>query len=308
MKDRKSLYLLIFALTVTTISFVLISIWGYHFYFAKSKTQTAQPVFQQVKQAPLKVQKATLSDSLQTLLNLTAKGLVNENDSTILDSSVDKTLAVKLIELNRLKNEIAEILTNKSSPGDTSANAKISQLQQSVEELQKQSNEVAEENARLNEMVKQLMGKKGTSTVGTSNSKKHLAGSAYTLPVLVSHLRFVGLSINNDKKETKIAAKTERLYGSFQINVKPSNKNTAIYVVVVQPNGKTLLNSAWESGTFETKTGSKVYSALLHFDNVKDNGNRLVFSIDSHNFQKGKYAMQIYHQGVMIGRLTRTFY
>jgi len=308
MNDRKSLYLLIFSLTVVTISFVLISIWGYHFYFAKRNTQPAQPIYKPVKEAPLKVQKNTTSDSLQTLLNLTAERLVNETDSSYLDSSVDKNLAAKLIELNRLKNEIAEILKNKSSPGDTSANQKISQLQQSVEELKIQNNEVAEENARLNEMVKQLMEKKGTPTSSTSNSKKRLAGSAYTLPVLVSHLRFVGLSINNDKKVTNIAAKTERLFGSFQVNVKPTNRNNAIYVVIIQPDGKTLVNAELQSGTFKTKTGSKVYSTVLHFDNKKDNGNRLVFSIDSSNFQKGKYAMQIYHQGVLIGRLTRTLF
>ena len=307
MKDRKSLYLLIFALTVVTISFVLISIWGYHFYFAKNKVT---PAVQTVQQEPEMVHKTSMKDSLQTLLNSTVGELGNTNDSAYMDSSNDKTLAVKLIEFNKLKNEIAEILRNKSSSADMSvASDKISQLQQSVEELRKQNNEVAEENARLNDMVKQLLEKKGAPEPRVpAHSAKRLASSAYTLPLLVSHLRFVGISVSNDKKETNIAANTERLYGSFEINVKPTNKNTAIYVVVIQPNGKTLLNSAWESGTFETKSGSRVYSALLHFDNQKDNGNRLVFSIDSHNFQKGKYAMQIYHQGVMIGRLTRTLF
>ena len=148
MKDRKSLYLLIFALTVTTISFVLISIWGYHFYFAKSNATIAIPEHDSktVQQAPVMVQKTTTNDSLQTLLNLTAERLANETDSSYLDSSLDKTLAVKLIELNRLKSDIAEILKHKNSPGDTSANQKISQLQQSVEELKTQNNEVAEEN------------------------------------------------------------------------------------------------------------------------------------------------------------------
>ena len=141
-----------------------------------------------------------------------------------------------------------------------------------------------------------------------SSAKKHLASSAYTLPLLVSHLRFVGMTVSDNNRVTNIAAQTERLYGSFQLNVKPANTNNAIYVVVIQPNGKTLLNSAWESGTFETKSGIEKYSTVLHFDNQKDNGNRLVFSIDSHNFQKGKYAMQIYHDGVMIGRLTRTLF
>lgn len=308
MKDRKSLYLLIFALTAITISFVLISIWGYHFYFAKIKTQ---PVSQQVKQEPLVVHKTDEKDSLQNLLNSAVEELGNKNDSIYFDSSIDETLALKLIEFNRLKKEITEILKNKSSSKDTSGtSAEISKLQQSVEELRTQNDEVEAENQRLNDVVKQLMNKKnpGTGRSSTSSARKHLAGSAYTLPVLVSHLRFVGLAVNNDKEETNIAAKTERLYGSFQVNVKPTNKNKIIYVAIIQPDGKTLLNPEIKPGSFITKTGNKLYSAIIRFDNKRDNGNRLVFSIDSPNFQKGKYAMQIYHQGVLIGRLNRTLF
>ena len=310
MKDRKSLYLLIFALTVVTISFILISIWGYHYYFDSMKPQ---PISQIIPKDSSIVHKTSMKDSLQTLLNTTVEQLGVENDSTVYDSSVDKTLALKLIEFNRLKNEIAEILRNKSSSQDMSnAGQKIVQLQQNVDELRDKNNEVAAENERLNNMVKQLIAKKST-TPGKANtsrpSKTHLASSAYTLPLLVSHLRFVAMTVTDDNQAiTNLAANTERLSGAFEINVKPGNTTTEIYVVVEQPNGKTLFNSAWQSGNFETKTGRKVYSALLHFDNIKDNGKRLSFSIDSHNFQKGKYVMQVYHQGIMIGKLTRTLF
>ena len=284
MKDRKSLYLLILALTLVTTSFVLISIWGYHFYFDKKK---AEPVAQKVV-LPTFPQKKTVKDSLQTLFNTAVEELGNPEDSISFDSSIDKTLALKLIEFNQLRNEIAEILKHKNSTGDmTEANEKISQLQESVEELKNKNDEVAAENARLSEMVKQLMDKKSASSrrTTTSTTKKHLAASAYTLPVLVSHLRFVGLSINNYKEETNIAAQTERLYGSFQVNIKPFNSDKILYVVIIQPDGKILHNSTGKAGTFITKTGTKTYSVAIHFDNKIDNGNRLVFSIDSHDFQ-----------------------
>jgi hypothetical protein len=306
MKDIKSLYLLIFALTVVTISFVLISIWGYHFYFAKSNAQSLSETRQKNP-----VHKTDIKDSLETFLNSAVEKVGNENDSIYFDSSVDQTLALKLIEFNRLKNEIAEILKNKSASKDTAgSNKEILQLQQSVEELRTQNIEMQAENERLNDIVKQLLDKKPTTSgrSSTSSSRKHLSSSAYTLPVLVSHLRLVGLSVNNDKKETNIAAKTERLYGSFQVNVKPMNKNNIIYVAIIQPDGKTLLNTEMKPGSFITKTGSIVYSTIIHFDNKKDNGNRLVFSVDSPNFQKGKYTMQIYHQSVLIGRLNRTLF
>lgn len=300
MKDRKSLYLLIFALIVVTIAFILISIWGYHFYFDSKNSKglaDIQPVSVITK-------KTTMRDSLQTLLNSTVGQINGTSDSGLYNVSNDTALEAKLLEFNRLKNEIAEILKNKTSVNDMAvASEKIGELQQSVNELKNKNDEVAAENARLQKIVQQLMVEKKGSR--SKNKKVHSS----RLPLLVSHLRFVGIGMKNDnKRETNIAAQTEKLYGSFQINVKPTNPTTSIYVEIIQPNGKTLLNSAWQSGTFETSSGRKFYSALLHFDNIKDDKNRLQFTIESHNFQKGKYTMQIYHQGIMIGRLVRTLY
>jgi regulator of replication initiation timing len=305
MKDRKSLYLLIFALTVVTIAFILISIWGYHFYFQSKDTKPLSDV----QNVPVIVKKTAMRDSLQTLLNSTVQEMNYEDDSTFYDSSGDTTLELKLIEFNRLRNEIAEILKNKTSSGDMSvASEKIGQLQRSLDELRNKNNEVAEENARLNKILKKLIVEKEHGN-NTNKSARKKTTSTSSLPLLVSHLRFLGIGMKNDNQRvTNIASQTVKLLGSFQINVKPNNPSTSIYVEIIQPNGKTLLNSSWQSGTFETTSGRKVYSALLHFDNTKDNKNRLQFSIDSHNFQKGKYTMQIYHQGIIIGRLVRTLY
>jgi len=121
-------------------------------------------------------------------------------------------------------------------------------------------------------------------------------------------LRFVGLSVSKNKSVTNIAAQTEKLYGSFEINIKPNNKDNTIYIVIVQPDGNTLVSPGGRSGTFKSDSGTRPFTTSILFDNKRDNGNKLVFAIDSRNFQKGKYAMQIYHQGVMIGRLTRIFF
>lgn len=305
MKDRKSLYLLIFALSVVTIAFILISIWGYHFYF---QSKDPKPL-SDVQNVPVIAKKTAMRDSLQTLLNSTVQEMNYQDDSTFYDSSDDTTLELKLIEFNRLRNEITEILKNKTSSKDMSvASEKIGQLQQSVDELRNKNNEVAQENARLNKILKKLIVEKRYGS-NVNKSAKTRTTSSSSLPLLVSHLRFLGIGMGNDNQRvTNIASQTVKLLGSFQINVKPDNPSTSIYVEIIQPNGKTLLNSSWQSGTFETSSGRKVYSALLHFDNAKDNKNRLQFSIDSHNFQKGKYAMQIYHQGIMVGRLVRTLY
>jgi hypothetical protein len=304
MKDRKSLYLLIFALLVVTISFILISIWGYNFYFQPKVPQT---VTQEIQQTVPTAKKTSMKDSLQMLLASTVEQLGN-TDSTFYDSSTDKTLELKLIEFNKLKNEIAEILKNKSSSKDMSeASEKIGQLQKSVDELRSKNDEVARENMRLNKVLKQLI----KANKSPQRKIKTVEKVNYTGPlsVLVSHLSFKGVTeSDNNERETNIAAQTVKLTGSFLLSAKPTNTSTSIYVVIVKPDGNTLLNSSWQSGTFETSSGRQTYSALIHFDNVKDNNNRLQFTIDARNFQKGKYAMQIYHDGIMIGRLVKTFY
>lgn len=304
MKDRKSLYLLIFALLVVTISFILISIWGYNFYFQPKVPQT---VTQEIQQTVPTAKKTSMKDSLQMLLASTVEQLGNQ-DSTFYDSSTDKTLELKLIEFNKLKNEIAEILKNKSSSKDMSeASEKIGQLQKSVDELRSKNDEVARENMRLNKVLKQLI----KENKPPQRKIKTVEKVNYTGPlsVLVSHLSFKGVTeSDNNERETNIAAQTVKLTGSFLLSAKPTNTSTSIYVVIVKPDGNTLLNSSWQSGTFETSSGRQTYSALIHFDNVKDNNNRLQFTIDARNFQKGKYAMQIYHDGIMIGRLVKTFY
>jgi hypothetical protein len=306
MRDSKSLFLLVFALVLITVSFVLISIWGYHFYF-QGKDNKLPPA-----ENSLIAKKTITRDSLQNVLDSTIQQLGAQPDSAFYftgDSS-DKALEAKLLEYQRLKGEITEILKNKTSSKDMAvASEKIGELQQSIDELRNQNNQVAQENARLNKMVQQLLSQNKTKkNISSSGNEKRSTDEELlpALPLLVSHLRFSAMAVNGEYIEpTTQAAEAARLEGSFQINIQSSQNNSPdIYIVITQPNGKVLLNSAWESGTFATASGRKIYSVLLHFEN-KDNNSRLQFSINSNKFQKGVYAMEIYHNGILIGRLTK---
>jgi outer membrane murein-binding lipoprotein Lpp len=307
MRDPKSLYILIFALSLVIISFVLISIWGYHFYIQpkeNTKTETLNKV-------PPTVQKIETSDSLPSHRDPVATDLGIRQNNPLYDSTdtQDKTLELKLLEYNKLKDDITEILKNKaSSPKEVSAaNEKIVQLQQNIDELRNQNNAVARENARLNKMLKQfIIENKQNVESGLNNSAKDDQIKNSNSPsLLVSHLKF--FTIDEHKRSTKLASNAVRWEGSFEININAEKNNSQdIYVVIIQPNGKVLLNSAWESGTFQVNSERKVYSAILHFDPVKDNHKRLYFSIDSHSFQKGTYRMLVYYTGILIGRMDRS--
>lgn len=307
MRDPKSLYILIFALLLITISFVLISIWGYHFYIQpKENVKTETP-----DKSSLTVPKNERIDSLQNYRDSAAPELGIRQNNSLHDSTdtLDKTLESKLIEYNKLKEDITEILKNKTSSTKaiSDANEKIAQLQQNIDDLRNQNNAVAKENAKLNKMLQQFIAenkKKEKSKV--NNSTKNSQTNKTAPPaVLVSRLKF--FAVDENKRLTKLASNAVRWDGSFEINVNPEKISSQdIFVVIIQPTGKVLLNSAWESGTFEANSERKVYSTVLHFDVVKDNHRRLYFSIDSHSFHKGTYKMLIYYNGTLIGRMDRS--
>jgi hypothetical protein len=298
MKDRKSLYLLIFALIVVMIAFTLISIWGYRFYFSKKVAQKVNAL------AEKKTNDARVYQTYQKPLDSALQQLNNPADTITYDSS-DHELALKIMEFNRIKNEIALILKKRASAKDSASEIEVVNLQKTIDKLRNQNIEITKENARLNEMVKLLPESKQKEKQQRPASEKSKEQPASSLPLLVSHLRFG--AYNNDQK-TGVASKTKKLAGSFEINVKPQNTSAVIYVVIVQPNGKVLLNASGASATFQTISGRKVYSAAVHFDNERDNHKRLQFSVNSDTFYKGKYKMQIYHEGIIIGRLEKILY
>jgi hypothetical protein len=246
----------------------------------------------------------TNAETDQILLDSAIQGLNNPADTITYDSS-DRQLAFKILQFNRIKNDIAFILKNRISAKDSSSGTKVAELEKIIDELRNQNLEMSKENERLNEMVRQLAVNKNNIQNEKAVFSKNKEQSASNLPLLVSHLRFV--AYNNEKK-TGLASETKKLQGSFEINVKPQNAVKEIYVVIVQPNGKVLLGSSRTSATFETASGGKYYTAVVHFDNEKDNHTRLQFSVNSGAFRKGQYIMQIYHEGIMIGRLKKWLY
>ena len=309
MRDPKSLYILIFALSLVTISFVLISIWGYHFYIQPKENAFSQ----HTNKTPTIIQKKETTDSLknfQDTANANPESVIQKNN-LVLDSTdtSDKELESKLLEYDKLKEDIATILKNKtSSTKDLSqANEKIAELQKNIDDLRNQNNAVAKENAKLNKMLEQFISEnkqKGKSSV--NNSAKNSSATKVASPsVLVSRLKF--FAVDENKSLTRLASNAVRWDGSFEINVNSDKiSSQKIFVVIIQPTGKVLLNSSSETGTFEVNSVRKVYSAVLHFDIVKDNHRRLYFSIDSHSFHKGNYKMLIYYSGILIGRMDRS--
>lgn len=299
---------MILALVLVTSSFILISIWGYHYYF---QPKDNLPGF---KKKEKKQQESTATryyDSTQNFTDSTRSFLDPKSQNLVLNNSdsLSKTLQLKLIEYKKIQEEIAEILKNKAVLKNKVDEAKkISEIQKSIDSLKRKKEEMIMENEKMNQMLTQKEQLQNTVTKNDNfkNTKTILPAS---LPLLVSHLNFVAISEKKGdyEKQTMLASQATKFEGSFEININPKmNTASEIFVKILQPNGRPILNASSGFSVLEAEAGKSAYSVVLHFDKNKDNHSRLKFSIATDVFHKGKYTMQIYHNGVMIGRMQRT--
>jgi hypothetical protein len=121
---------------------------------------------------------------------------------------------------------------------------------------------------------------------------------------MASALNLAAVDAREDKDvPTEQAKKADKLVGSFVVqNNMDKVMNAEVFVVLTEPDGQTLQNSSWDSGTFTTKQGSrKSYTRKVKFDYDKGEQKRLLFSFDMENAKAGKYALQVWHEGLLIG-------
>lgn len=319
MRDAKSLLLLLVSLLLVLVSFGLLWTWGYRFY-NKNDEITKAPV--KIVMVDSNAIANRVRDSLQTVYAETLQSLDSQYKSTLSNSDSLKTqLDIKLDEFYRLSNEIAALLKNRNANTNyTTAKQKINELQNKVEDLKDKNQVVEKENNKLTAVLDNIRKPEkpqDTNTKKPEFNTKQVSGnnnvsekSTPTFAVFVANdLRLSGLMVNRDDKEveTSVADQTEKFGGSFNVlNNISQLSNAEVVVVILQPDGRPLKTSGWESGSFNTPDGKKVYSYKFNFKYIKGENKRLYFSLRSaEKYQKGDYTMQVYYNGMMIGRTTK---
>lgn len=295
---------MLLALALVTVSFVLISIWGYHYYFQNESEKSASTF----KKTP-EMRKKPLEDSLQHFKDSNTLPInPQEKNIEIVPDSSDKTLELKISEYNQLKDEISEMLKNKAAlKNKVEEMKKIGEIQKNIDSLKEQKDAIIKENERMDQLLKQKQQEQIVHKTEIEKSlKSHPASSG--LPLLVSHLKFEAVKVTeNYDAPTVLASKAAKLEGSFEISIiSKKNVSSEIFIKILQPNGRPVLDAASGFALLENNQGKSSYTSLLHFDKNKDNNKRLNFSITPKEFYKGKYTMQVYHNGVMIGRTQRS--
>jgi len=211
----------------------------------------------------------------------------------------------------KLRNEISTILQDESPSADLElAKMKIGQLQTLVDILKNKNTEITKENDRLYVLLKQLAIEGKPAEYPTKNNGAD--NNSPSTPTADAGLRVDNIQLSaittTDfiEKETTHAEETDKLVGSFTVKSGGGqNMVSELMVVVLQPDGKVLQNSNWETGIFYTKQGKQIYSNKLRFDNNGDT-KQLNFSLQAEKYLPGRYTVELYYNGLMIGKTTRT--
>jgi flagellar motility protein MotE (MotC chaperone) len=320
MKDTKSLTLLLLSSVLFLLSIILLCTWGYQYYhqIQVDKSQT-----QQTTKTAAAVADAT-RDSLLKIYKVTLNSLDNRADTAYyIADSLNGQLNVNLQEFYRLRDEIAALLQSQTPKTEDLllARKKITELQGRVEQLRYRNTDVEAENRRLKAVIEQLSKSANGAAVTTAgggdavqeyiaSSKNNASNAAANASgsIVAANLSLTAVKgADENLVITNEANGAQKLVGSFLVkNNSLSNHLCDLVVVVLDPSGRVIQKSAWESGAFETRNGRKIYSVKLRCETNKGESRQLNFSLNADNYPKGSYTMQVYHDGVLIGRVSKS--
>jgi hypothetical protein len=309
MKDYKSILLIFVSLLLLTVSLALLWTWGYNY----GKKKYSPPTSVGVDSLGNKI---LTKDSLNQLY-INALNNLNTLDLALSKAdSLKLDITFKLSEFNHLRDEIATLLSNPTDiEGLSQAQQKIGVLQTKVDDLRKQNLAIQKENKRLGILLDKLakVGDSGNDIIAdakTITEQKLTPDKPNPSGVLtISDLNMVGLA-NDDINltETDLADNLNRFTGSFLVrNNLSQNAFGEVMVVIVQPNGKILQSSSWDSGTFETKDGRKIYTIKVKFDCNKGELKKVPFSVSADQYEKGNYQVMLYQNGNLITKVSKSF-
>lgn len=235
-------------------------------------------------------------------------------------------------EINKLKAEINDLLKiKKNNDGFELAKQKIGELQEKINELAGRNDKVEKENKELYSMLKTISDeRKAVNMNQTARPIPAVFENKVVAPEKPAFKKSEPVSVNypgvanvvleaadlqlsaitvldNKELETYQALQTDKFVGSFTVrNNNSLNGIGAIVVVVQQPDGHVLQKSAWESGTFESPEGKKIYSCKLYFEYKAGEAKRISFALNADRSIKGNYIMQLYFKGKLIGKIYKT--
>jgi hypothetical protein len=304
MKDSRNLML-------GLLSAGLVVTWTYHLVDKSGYSKQRREVF--IKDSSAIAQ--AVSDSLQKLYNSTISSLDVKLDSVKSNANLlQGELGSRIIEINKLKSEIGNILkrTDLSKQDLLKARTLTAELKTRIDELQNQNRTIEEEKRQissefdaLNTQVTAL----NQTNSGLDQENKKLNEKLVDAGTFVaSEMRLSAIQTKANKEIEAVQAKrAEKFVISFLLQNNVNNyENSEIFVVLTDPNDQVIEFSAWDTGLFDTKTdGRKKYSRKIRFAYNKGESHEIIFSMNAPEYVRGKYQLQVYHNGTLIGKTSK---
>jgi acetyl/propionyl-CoA carboxylase alpha subunit len=286
MKDSRSILLLL-------VSFCLIGTWVYHIY-DKSKYAAVQPT------QPSKIDSTESTTQLgDSVTQLYQSAVVQLEDAKTGRDSLNRQLQDKVNEIDTLRIEINRMLgeTNLTREDLKKALAKIQNLQQKINQLYQSNTSVAT-----------APGSQSTGgnivTQQRTNPGKQSAQVAVDVQLQATDIAFQAIKKPADEVTDVDGDNPEQIAVSFQLKNPSNNEGSAsIYVILKDPTGNIVQDDQWMAGMFQSKTDGYIkYSRKLNWDYSKGDAKRLNATIPVNKISKGGYQLQLYQNGLRIGK------
>lgn len=296
LKESRISFLLLFSLCLLLLAFIILFAWGFIYYRNAAEVVKNQPTIIIKDSSSIA---AGIRDSLQKIYANTWQQINQQLDVANTDAdSIQGNMDMKYQEFSQIRSEISRILDANKTPSQMdTARLKLAELQMRLEDWRKKYNDVAAENQRLSALLRQL-----ASTPANEKRQTISNTSIPVIPISASAANLPAMQVQAWQLKAEEEADRVRLRGSLEVTNNDNVSSVEMFVVILQPDGKLLKQSGWDSGSFQTREGTKIYSCKLRFDCAKGENKSLNFSVPSGNLQKGMYSIQVYHKGVMVAR------
>jgi hypothetical protein len=295
--------------------FIILAICGWYFYIFFYNYNKGYDAAMKLKNEAIANNIAEAKDGGKNNNNTNSLQEIDKDINFSNTAAIYKETSQKLDEVNNLRSEIANLLKgDKSQENLNEAQVKIFLLQEKVGLLQSRFLDISEENKRLQLLLNQML---ASGKLSYNNSKiKTYKQEETAIPVvnietakvnstnaaIATGLHLFAVADNN---ETNQSVDADKIVGTFMLKNITNKANAEVVVVVLQPDGTVLKNSVWESGTFETREGKKVYSRKIIFES-ESTEKQVNFSLSPDNFSKGNYTMQVWYNGSMIAKTVKS--
>ena len=262
---------------------------------------------------------SNVKDSLKNVYTNTVSSI--DTNLVRTNTETNPELEEKYREVDILRAEINKLLLSDGDGNLASAQQKIQELQQKISTLEIRYEDASLQNRKLKETLQELKDNNDPDVVGinpntetnnrnTGIKPKTNTGSQTTNVTSsqsvnkTSEMAFYAVANGSANQTTKIS-NADKLQGSFLFKYKTPYTNDPLYIVVIQPDGKTVKGPSWDIGVFDSDEGKKVFTKKLAVD-YNGEPQKLDFSVQPDDFMAGSYTMEIWYKKNLIGTIVRT--